>query len=575
MEHLGFSYPSPIPHGQPIRALDDLNLEIAGGEFVAVMGAVGAGKSTFCLALGGAIPHVLAGQMEGQVTICGQNTRQSGIAQIAGRVGLMLENVQAQLFNASVQDEIAFGLEYLGLPAPQIERRLNEVLDAASLTPLRHRPPQTLSGGEQKRLALACVLATEPWVWVLDEPTAGLDPCARAGMLSQIWQMRRHSNRPITVVMATQDAQAAAQFADRIIVLQQGRVALDGPPGEVFARIESLQAWSIPTPQLARLSHRLSGQWGHPRPFLQLDEAVAALSSWTKKPETRCADAEQPPRPTAASPAVRLERLFFRYMPTWDWALQDITLNVESGEWLALLGVNGSGKSTLLKHLNGLLKPTQGRVWIGGQNTARQSIGKLAHTVGYLPQSPERFIFAATVWDEVAYGPRQLGLRGADLRRRVGDVLDILGLSRWAEHPPAVLSYALRRRVALAGVLAMQTPILALDEPTVGLDAGLTAQLVEVLMQRHRQGHTLIMITHDMELAAQCATRVAVLQQGRLIACGPARAILADISQLRHSALEALPITALAGELEIAAPLPLTPPELADRLIPPRERSDA
>jgi energy-coupling factor transport system ATP-binding protein len=263
---------------------------------------------------------------------------------------------------------------------------------------------------------------------------------------------------------------------------------------------------------------------------------------------------------------IEVRGLSYCYPSAEGWALSDVDLDVGRGEWLAIVGVNGSGKSTLIKHFNGLLKPVQGRVRVEEQDTGVCRIGELSRTVGYLPQNPDHMIFTATVRQEVGYGPRQFGLRGADLDERVQETLAALGLLACADHPPAVLGYGLRRQVALASVLAMGTPVLALDEPTVGLDRGITERLLGIVTERHRQGVTVIMVTHDLRWVARYAQRVVVLYQGRLVAQGAARDVLADPALLARVGLEPLPVTALAQSLHCPPPLPLVVDDLIARL---------
>jgi energy-coupling factor transport system ATP-binding protein len=247
-------------------------------------------------------------------------------------------------------------------------------------------------------------------------------------------------------------------------------------------------------------------------------------------------------------------------------ALVGVGLEVQTGEWLAIVGVNGSGKSTLIKHLNGLLKPSSGRVLVDGRETQTARVGELARVVSYLPQDPGLLLFSATVRDEVGYGPRQLGLRGDALEARVAKTLALLGLSEYAGHPPAALGYGLRRQVALASVLAMETPVLALDEPTTGLDRGAAERLLSVVAERHQQGATVLMITHDLRWAARYAQRVAVLSRGRLIGVGLCQEVLTDLDLLHAAGLDPLPVTALAQALDLGPPLPLGVSELFERL---------
>jgi energy-coupling factor transport system ATP-binding protein len=555
---LRFAYPSPLLDGSPVPALRGIDLEIEQGEFVAVMGPVGAGKSTLCYALNGAIPHAIDGEFEGRVVVCGQDTRDVPIGQLAMQVGLLFEDVEAQLFSANAADEVAFGPEAMGLPIPEIERRIDESLELVGLAGFRQRSPRTLSGGEQKRLALASVLAMRPQVLILDEPTSGLDPRGRENGIATINRLRLERGRDMTVVMATQDAEAVARFADRVIVLRKGRVALAGRPEEVFAQVERMDAWGIDVPQLARLAHLLQRHTSREYTFLRPTQARQALAE--EFDAERIPPSKSPGRvgsPRSPEPLIQICGLSFRYPTAEGPALQGVTLDVGCGEWLAVIGVNGSGKSTLIKHLNGLLKPGGGTVTVDGQDTQSRQVGELAGIVSYLPQNPDRLIFSATVRQEVAYGPLQLGLRGQALDQRVAETLDTLDLLPYADHPPAVLSYGLRRQVALASVLAMNAPVLALDEPTVGLDRGAVAHLMEVISRRHRQGTTVIVVTHDLRLVAQYAQRAIVLQQGRLVAQGATREVLADVEKLRAVELEPLPVTVLASALRWLPPLPL------------------
>ena len=589
---LRFAYPSPYPEGSPIPALCGIDLRVARGEFVALMGPLGAGKSTVCLALNGAIPHAIDGDFEGQVVVLGQETADVPMGQLAMQVGLVFEDIEAQLFNATVADEIAFGLEAMGLPVPEIEKRIDESLDLVGLRGFRRRSPRMLSGGEQKRLALASVLAMRPRILILDEPTLGLDPRARKNVLAAINRLRLESERGMTVVMATQDAEAVARFADRIIVLRQGKVELIGSPEEVFAQVDQMDRWGIQVPQLARLAHLLRKRTGRKFVFFQLDEACQALadvldagSHWTQSRAAKSAHRKRATSPQSdlgfaesggpgvsrdqisstrpRDPSIEISHLSHRYPVAEEWALKDVSLEIARGEWLAVIGVNGSGKSTLIKHLNGLLKPTEGVVRVDGQDTHTRQVGELARAVSYLPQNPDQMIFSATVRDEVGYGPRQLRLTGKALDDRVAETLALLGLLPYADHPPAVMSYGLRRQVALACVLAMNTRVLALDEPTVGLHQGAVVRLLDIISRRHREGTTVIMITHDLQWVARYAQRVAVLYQGRLVSWGPLREVLTNVDRLMAVGLEPLPVTALAHMLHWPHPLPLSARALA------------
>jgi energy-coupling factor transport system ATP-binding protein len=547
--NLRFSYPATIPGGSPVKALCGVDLTVSSGEFLALMGPVGSGKTTLCLALNGAIPHVVDGDMEGQVSVLGRDTRATAMGHLAMQAGLVFENTETQLFSATAADEIAFGLEAAGLPPGEIEQRIDDALDVVNLAGFRQRNPRTLSGGEQKRLALACVLAMRPRLLILDEPTAGLDNSGRYRVLAAVDRLRQAWGG-MTVIMATQDAEAAARFADRVVVLQQGRVALSGSPEHVFSQVDQIDAWGLDMPQLARLAHRLQ------RPIVFAPDDAIRLWADLPRPDQRPHHTLPNPKPPAR-PTIEVRSLSHAYPDAARPALYDVTMDVLKGEWLAVIGVNGSGKSTLLKHLNGLLHPTSGTVRVGGHDSRTRQVGELADTVSYLPQNPDHSIFCATVSDEVAYGPRQLGLKGSELDARVEETLRGLQLTEMAHHPPAVLGYGLRRQVALASVLSMRAPVLALDEPTTGLDRGTIVRLMDIVSQRHLQGTTVIMISHDLQLVARYAQRVIVLHQGSMVATGDTQEILSDIGLIRSSGLEPLPVTLLARALDWPSPLPL------------------
>ncbi len=556
---LRFAYPSPLPDGDPIPALRGVSLEVADGEFFALMGPVGAGKSTLCYALNGAIPHVVDGEMGGEVSVYGQSTVEVPMGRLAMQVGLVFEDAEVQLFNATVADEVAFGPEGMGLPVAEVERRVDESLALVGLSGMRDRPPRTLSGGEQKRLALASVLAMHPRVLVLDEPTSGLDPRARKAVLLAIDRLRQERGREMTVVMASQDADAVVSFASRMAVLWQGQAAFVGAPEKALAGGGRVGRWGLDVPQLALLAHRL----GRGKPFVSVPEAVEALRDL---PVPDVGDGEGCAERQGAPPLIVIRDLAYRYPGAEGWALRDLNLEVAEGEWLAIVGVNGSGKSTLVRHLNGLLKPARGVVRVGGMDTRQKQVGELARLVGYLPQNPDRMLFSATVREEVAYGPCRLGLRGKELDRRVVETLELLELLPLADYPPAVLGYGLRRRVALACVLAMRTPVLVLDEPAVGLDREGVSRLMRILARRHREGTTVVLVTHDLRLAARHAQRVVVLRGGRLAAVGSPGRVLADVEALRESGLEPLPVTALAQALGWPPPWPVTVDGFAARL---------
>ncbi len=556
IEGLHFAYPSPRAGMTLPPALRDIQLSVAAGECVAIMGASGSGKSTLCLALNGLVPQATGGTFRGHVWVGGQDTRTTPVAALATQVGLVFQEAEHQLCTLSVEDEVAFGLENLGLPADEIERRITWALEVVGLNPLRRHPPAQLSGGQQQRLALAAVLAMQPAVLVLDEPTSGLDPVGRQAVLAVLANLQRQG---ATILMATQDAEAAAALADRVVVLHEGAIVLEGTPRAVFGQEARLHALGVTVPQLCALSARL----GSPTPWLTLAEAVQALQAqW---PPTHPVDV--PPAtgmPAAEGDAlVCLEDVWYRY-PSGVQALRAVNLRLEAGEAIALLGANGCGKSTLARHINGLLRPQRGRVLVRGQDTRRSPAGALARWVGYVFQNPDHQIFAPTVWEEVAFGPRNLGWDAATVRRRVTAALERFQLDHLAELPPATLSCGARRRVTLAAVEAMQPPVLVLDEPTTGLDGALTECLMAWLAECHAAGRTLVFITHDMARAV-LAPRCVVLQEGSVALDAPTAEAFAQVDLLARAGLMPPPIVALGLQLGLRPP-PLTVTDFCRRI---------
>ncbi len=479
-------------------ALDSIDLEIRAGEWLALLGANASGKTTLCRALVSLAPHLTGGRFQGQVLIGGKDTRQHPPSDLIGVVGLTFQNPESQLFNPSVETEIVWGLEALGLSRAVIADRLEWALHTFDLAGLRTQSPERLSGGQQRRLALAAVLAMQPSLLVLDAPLGGLDPQGRSEVLTTLQQLRQQ--RHITVVVAEADDPGIIRFADRVATLHRGRLV-------------SVRPASNAREDIALVAH----------PAMPVHEADAQPSL-------------APGLPRAA--AITLEHLSFAYDPGQP-VLQGLDLTIAAGEFVALVGANGSGKTTLAKHLIGLLRPSRGRLLIQGQDSAQQSVGALARQVGFLFQNPERQIFSATVTDEVAFGPRNLGLPADAVGRRVAQALARFELTELASQPPAVLSFTQRRRVTLAAVAALETPILALDEPTVGLDAEARAGLLAWMHERHAQGVTLVLVTHDLALVAGHAQRVLVMQNGRLVAAGPPDVVLREHALLAQAGLTA------------------------------------
>ena len=453
-------------------------------------------------------------------------------------MGLLFQQSDQQLFNMSVEDEITFGLEGLALPVAEIAERTEWVLQRTGLTALRDRAPWQLSGGEQKRLALAAVLAMRPRLLLLDEPMAGLDPLGRRAVATLLDDLK--AMQEVAILVMEQDAEWISRWAERVLVMHEGRLVMDGPTREVLSQVTALHDLGLWPPQMAELAHALRVP-GHPLTTTEMAPRLALV-----RPVTPCPPLPPPP-PRHTEPAIHATDLHFRY-PDGPQALNGLSLSVARGEWALIAGPNGGGKTTFAKHLNGLLVPQRGEVALFGQPTVGQRVGTLARQVGYLFQNPDLQLFATTVREELAYGPRNLGLGEPEVRARVAEALDRFALHEWADTPPAVLGFGLRRLVTIAAVWAMQPPIWLLDEPTTGLDRTLTLRVLAEMQALHRAGHTLLLITHDLRLAA-FAERMVVVAEGRVAMDGPPRQLLADHRPLRPFGLRPPAVSRLAGKV--------------------------
>jgi energy-coupling factor transport system ATP-binding protein len=561
VENLHYAYPPFRPGGEPLPVLKGVNLSIGRGEFVAIMGPTGAGKSTLCLALNGIVPHSMGGVIRGNVFIAGLNTKQHRVANLAQRVGLVFQDAESQLFNMNVEDEVAFGPESLGLDRREIGERVEWALRVVRMEGFRHRSPLQLSGGQKQRVAIAAILAMQPQVLVLDEPTSGLDPIGKHEVFAVVRELKE--NLGMTIVLVEQDSERIAEFAERVVVLNEGRVVLDDEPRRVFAQVERMHGIGLAVPQVSELAHSLNAQLGTRYTFITLDDAFAALSgrspSSLEKRRNGRANSSPPLKEgsgekketeysSSVQPCIVVEDVWCRY-ENEVLALAGIDLDIANGDYVAVIGQNGSGKTTLAKHFNGLLKPRQGRVLVEGRDTRRITVGKLSQRVGYVFQNPDHQIFAPTTREEIAFGPRNLGLNAGEVEARVEEALGFFGLEAYAEAPPAILGYGLRRKIAVASVYAMRPRILVLDEPTNGLDWRSAKELMEQLAQLYTAGHTIILVTHDMRLVARYAARSLVLHDGRVLLYEDTHQVFAQPEVLRQSYLSLPQITELAQSL--------------------------
>lgn len=522
-----------------------LDLKVLAGERLAILGPSGAGKSTLALCLQGLIPRLIKGELRGRVEVAGADPQTSRPRELAARVGLLFQDFEAQLVCTRVDQEVAFGPENLGLPRKELQRRVSHCLGLLGLAGLEALDPATLSGGQRQLLALAAVLALEPRLLVLDEPTSDLDPLWVEELLQILERLAREQN--LTLMLLGQDLRLA-RCASRLLLLQQGEVLADGPPEQVLRQVEIFRRLGLQVPELPGLFYGL-GQAPLP---LTLEEAEAQARSlgWGGGDAPMAAAAGPPLAPSGeagdggAPPEIlALRRVNFAY-PGAAPVLTDFSLSFREGEFTAILGPNGSGKTTLLKLLRGLLRPQSGEVWRaeGGGTEA-----------GFVFQNPDYQIFSEEVWEEVALGPRQLGLGPREVQSRVEEALARVNLLEHARDDPFSLSKGQRQCLAVAGVLALAPRLIILDEPTTGLDYQEQRGLLDLVENLHAQGRTIIMVTHSMWAAASYARRLVVLKDGQVILDGPTREVLAQEEMLFRARLRPPEVVRLSHRLGFLA----------------------
>ncbi len=534
-------------HGADRSALRAVSLVQNAGEMIGVMGASGAGKSTFAKCLNRIIPEFEDGDFHGAIRIAGESIEHLRVCDLAPKVGMVFQDFESQLFSTNVAHEVAFAMEQVGMDRAEMDRRIMPALEAVGLRGFEHRDPMSLSGGEKQRLAIASVLALRPSVIVLDEPTTDLDPEGRAEVFELIRKLRGQGLSLIVIEHESEELRAA----DRIVVLREGEVAADGPPAEVFARTELLTACGVRPPGLGR-ALELLGIDAQAKSVEQAYEVIVrAYPSVVGTTYDSIARSRVPAAPKAednaiAGPAfIEIENLSYSYAGG-PRVLDSIDLKVEAGEFLAIVGQNGSGKTTLAKHIVGLLQPATGRITIDGKDRAQMRPAETAREVAYVFQNPDHQIFAATVDDEVAFGPRNFGLDDGEIRRRCDEALEAVGLQNERQSDPFMLSKGERQRLAVASVLVLRPRMLILDEPTTGLDHREQLRMMGLVRDLNRSGIAIVIITHTPWLVAEYARRVVLMRKGAKIFDGGVREFFMQEQLLQSSSFRAPEITELS-----------------------------
>lgn len=543
-------------------ALADVTLSIAEGECVLVTGPAGAGKTTLASSLNGIVPQFYRGKMRGTVLVEGMSTKQVPIGQLAHRVGLVFQDPADQLVASSVEDDVAFGAENYGVPAEEIRHRVSEAIELVRLSGLAQRPPYALSGGQQQACALAAILAMRPNILVLDEPTSNLDPLGSKHILQIIADLVKRESRSLIVI--EHKLEELLPLIDRIVVMDGGRIIRQGTPDQLFrgAVLHEMDAAGVHLPQVTRVAIGLEKAAGlsltapsgrAPVTVEEGEESVRSLFSRSgasgrarggegKRGVLAGSPAE------AAAPIIDIRGLTHIYSGG-NVALRDVDLRIRRNEFVAVIGQNGSGKTTLVKHFNGLLRPTRGEYLLDGRPTAKQKVSALSRRVGYCFQNPDHQMCNLTVREELEFGPRNMRVPAGQIKQRVDEAVESMGLAHVMEKNPFSLSKGERQKVAVAAILTMQPEVVVVDEPTTGQDFKMGREMMEIARQLHRQGKTVIVITHDMSIVAEYCERAVVMCAGQVLVDGPVRDVFSQPKLLETTSLEPPQVTRLAQRL--------------------------
>ena len=496
IENLTFRY-----HRRDEPSLRDINLRLEPGQILLLAGSSGCGKTTLMRCVNGLIPRVYRGELKGQVSLFGQPVEQLSMAELARNVGTLLQDPERQIVGSYVLNEVAFGLENLALPRPEILQRVDQTLEYLGISHLRERENFHISGGEKQKVALAGVLVMQPRILLLDEPLASLDPASAQEALRLFRQLADDGISILLVEHRVEDALSI--HPDQVLYLDQGEQVYLGDIQGLLDIVDYRQV-KLPAPIVLERARRAA-------PVEPLHSALP---------------------PHSDQPLVSFENVHFRYQTDLPDVLHELNFQVHPGDVIAVLGHNGAGKTTLVKHALGLLKPTQGRVLLEGQDTRQTTVAQSAHTIGYVFQSPSQMLFAPTVQEELAFGPRNLRRPPDQVQKDLGWAIQTVHLESELQTPPLALSFGQQKRVSIAAVLAMRSRILMMDEPTAGQDYWNYLSFMDAILQMPGFDAVLF-ITHDVDLAVIYANRILLVYNGRLAADGPAHEVLDDDERLR------------------------------------------
>jgi energy-coupling factor transport system ATP-binding protein len=535
---LSFQYPRGTS-----PAIKNINLQIKAGEYVVITGPTGSGKTTLAICLNGIIPHLVEGELTGDIIIAGEmNTKEFQVHELTSSVGMVFQNPEDQLFSLNVTDEVAFGVENMGYEREDIIKRVDAAIEKVGLVSRRDYSIFHLSGGQKQKVAIASNLAIAPQILIMDAPTADLDPISSREVVGTLLDLREKEPSK-TFIVVDSDISDVISLADRIIVMDKGEIVMDSTPVDLLKNhFHELDKLGIRMPDHIRMMHWIiSNIPGQKDFFLDQQEVRQLIEKYTSSGKLLF---KLPPEAVAPEPAedpvVCFKNVSFHYQ-NGPSIIEDVSFDIQHGEFLAIVGENGTGKSTLMKLMSGLIQPVSGIIETCGVETS-SGLEEVLNNVGYLFQNPDNQLFMGTVAEEIAFGPRRLNCSEEEVNQRVEKALDMVGLQVEREQHPFTLSRGQRQRLAAATVLAAQPSLLLLDEPTTGQDQVALDNLMELTQGLINDcGASVIMVTHDMDLVSRYATRMIVLDKAKIL-------------------LDGTPLEIFGKKQDILAKVSLTPP---------------
>ena len=544
--------------GKKEPAIRNINLKVFRGELVAIVGPLGSGKSTLLRTFNGLIPHFFPGKLQGEVLVGGLNTKKYEPIELARHVALILDDPRLQIFNLTVEDDVAFGPINLGLPYEEVVQNVQFAIRAARLSGLEKKHPKELSGGQQQRVAIAGVLALRPEIIAMDEPISMLDPIGKTEVLSAIRELNEKHNVTCIISESGSNLDDVISFVKRVLVMDRGRIIIDDTPKRILGS-RLLEELGVGLPQVVDLTLKLRQILGNSLPIpLTVDEALEIIKELVRRGlisfrKDMSFDFTRK-RHRGEKVVLEARNIFFTY-PDGTQALRGVSLELRKGELIGLIGQNGSGKSTLALNLVSALKPTNKdaeiRIFVDGRviDVIKSDPSGLITQINYIFQNPDVMLFSQTVEEEVSFALKMLGYAQNKINERVNEILKLLNLENLRNKSIIDLTLDQKTLVALASILVLKPRILIIDEPTSGLDRKSANKLMSILRNLTGIGHTIVIITHDMKLVYEYCDRTILMNDGQILLDGTPEEVFLRTDVLRSAYIKPPQITGLVSNL--------------------------